>query len=100
MGNRREEDRKKRWQCLALFSVQRLFCVTPVSIRLLPVGTASVSIDKAEARVGRPRTPTGYAGVTRRDASAAVLMCPQRQGGAAAAAALTSIEAERRTVRN
>ena len=79
MGNRREEDRKKRWQCLALFSAQRLFCVTPVSIRLLPVGTASVSIDKAEARVGRPRTPTGHAGVTRRDASAGVLRYPQRQ---------------------
>ena len=31
-----------------------LFYVTPVSIRLLPVGTASVSIDKAEARIARP----------------------------------------------
>ena len=71
MGNRHEEDHEERWQCLALFSVQRLFWVTPVSIRLLPVGTASVSIDKAEARIGRPRhIRLGYAGVTRRDASA------------------------------
>jgi hypothetical protein len=40
------------------------FCVTPVSIQLL--GTASVSIDKAEARIGRPLTPMSVAGVNRR----------------------------------
>jgi hypothetical protein len=39
-------------------------CVTPVSIQLL--GTAPLSIDKAEARIGRPLTPMSVAGVNRR----------------------------------
>jgi hypothetical protein len=41
-------------------------CAAPVSLQLLPVGTASVSIDKAEARIGRPLTPMSVAGVNRR----------------------------------
>jgi hypothetical protein len=40
-------------------------CATPASLHLLPAG-ASVSIDKAEARIGRPLTPMSVAGVNRR----------------------------------
>ena len=53
MGNRHEEDHKKLAVLSSLLGAT-LFCVTPVSIRLLPVGAASISIDKAEARIGRP----------------------------------------------
>jgi hypothetical protein len=41
-------------------------CAAPVSLHLLPAGSASVSIDKAEARIGRPLTPMSVAGVNRR----------------------------------
>jgi hypothetical protein len=52
-----------------------LFYVTPVSIRLLPVGTASISIDKAEACIGRAAHPDGQCGRYPKDASACVLRC-------------------------
>jgi hypothetical protein len=43
-----------------------VLCAAPVSLQLSPVGTASISIDKAEARIGRPLTPMSVAGVNRR----------------------------------
>jgi hypothetical protein len=41
-------------------------CAAPASVHLLPAGSASVSIDKAQARIGRPLTPMSVAGVNRR----------------------------------
>ena len=41
-------------------------CAAPVSLQLSAVGNASVSIDQAEARIGRPLTPMSVAGVNRR----------------------------------
>jgi hypothetical protein len=43
-----------------------LLCVVPVSLPRSPAGLVSMSIDKAEARVGRPLTPMSAAGVNRR----------------------------------
>jgi hypothetical protein len=43
-----------------------LLAVTPLSIRLSPASAPSVSLDSAEARVGRPLTPMSVAGVHRR----------------------------------
>jgi hypothetical protein len=38
----------------------------PVSLQWSPADTIVVSVDKAEARVGRPLTPMSVAGVNRR----------------------------------
>jgi hypothetical protein len=38
----------------------------PVSLHWAPAQTLSLSLDKAEARVGRPLTPVSVAGVNRR----------------------------------
>ena len=43
-----------------------MVCLTPISFHLSPGGIVAVSLDKAEARVGRPLTPGSVAGVNRR----------------------------------
>ena len=43
-----------------------LFCAAPISFHVSPMKTVSISIDAAEARVGRPLTPMSVAGVNRR----------------------------------
>jgi hypothetical protein len=43
-----------------------MLCSAPVSFHRSPAGTVAVSVDKAEARVGRPLTPGSVAGVHRR----------------------------------
>jgi hypothetical protein len=43
-----------------------MLSLTPVSLHLSPAGTVVVSVDKADARVGRPLTPGSVAGVHRR----------------------------------
>lgn len=51
---------------IGLFVTAALFTAAPVSIRYAPVDALAVSIDTAEARVGRPLTPGSVAGVNRR----------------------------------
>jgi hypothetical protein len=54
---------------LMLFGVAlgtALWCAAPVSLHWSPANTIAVSVDKAEARVGRPGTPMSVAGVNRR----------------------------------
>ena len=48
----------------ALFTC--LLCAAPVSLRLLPTGQVSLSVDTASAEIGRPLTPGSVAGVNRR----------------------------------
>ena len=48
----------------ALFTC--LLCAAPVSLRLLPAGQVSLSVDTASAEIGRPLTPGSVAGVNRR----------------------------------
>ena len=43
-----------------------VMCAAPVSIHWSPAQTLSLSVDKADARVGRPLTPGSVAGVHRR----------------------------------
>lgn len=43
-----------------------LLAATPISVHLSPAKTLSVSLDTADARVGRPLTPVSVAGVNRR----------------------------------
>jgi hypothetical protein len=43
-----------------------LLCAAPVSLHWSPLNTVSISLDQAEARVGRPLTPMSVAGVNRR----------------------------------
>jgi hypothetical protein len=43
-----------------------MLCLAPVSLQRSPAGTIVISIDKADARVGRPLTPGSVAGVHRR----------------------------------
>jgi hypothetical protein len=43
-----------------------VMCAAPVSIHWLPAQTLSLSVDKADARIGRPLTPGSVAGVNRR----------------------------------
>jgi hypothetical protein len=43
-----------------------MLCLAPVSFHWSPAGIVVISIDKADARVGRPLTPGSVAGVNRR----------------------------------
>ena len=47
----------------------------PVSIQWSPEKTLSISVDRADARVGRPATPASVAGVHRRTTRRAVRHC-------------------------
>jgi len=55
-----------RTKLIGLFVTAALFTTTPVSFRTSPVDALVVSVDTAEARVGRPLTPMSVAGVNRR----------------------------------
>jgi len=41
-----------------------MLCFSPVSLHQSPAGTVVISVDKADARIGRPLTPGSIAGVT------------------------------------
>jgi hypothetical protein len=43
-----------------------LLAATPFSVQWTPAEALSLSLDKAEARIGRPFTPMSVAGVNRR----------------------------------
>jgi hypothetical protein len=45
-----------------------MLCAAPVSLHVSQGPVASVALDTAEARVGRPGTPASVAGVARRGA--------------------------------
>ena len=51
---------------LAILAGTVILCAAPVSIDLSPQNGPSLSIDRADARVGRPLTPVSVAGVHRR----------------------------------
>ena len=50
--------------CTALGAA--MLCLAPVSLHLSPAEMVAISVDKADARVGRPLTPGSVAGVNRR----------------------------------
>lgn len=51
---------------LGLIVAVSLFVATPLSLQPSSTGLVTVSLDSAEARVGRPLTPMSVAGVNRR----------------------------------
>ncbi len=51
---------------LALIVAAALLTAAPLSLHRSPTQSLSVSLDRAEARVGRPLTPMSAAGVHRR----------------------------------
>jgi hypothetical protein len=55
-----------RTKILGIVAVAAILCSSPVSLRLSSTNMPSVSVDRAEARLGRPLTPMSVAGVNRR----------------------------------
>jgi hypothetical protein len=51
---------------LGLIAAVALLTAAPLSLRCSPGAILTVSLDRAEARVGRPLTPMSVAGVNRR----------------------------------
>jgi hypothetical protein len=51
---------------LGLITAAALLTVAPLSLRCSPGTILTVSVDRADARVGRPLTPGSVAGVNRR----------------------------------
>jgi hypothetical protein len=56
----------KRSTALGIAATAALLCAAPLSLDWSPAKTLSLSIDTADARVGRPLTPMSVAGVNRR----------------------------------
>ena len=65
MGGLREETMKKL-SVLGVTLAASVLCTTPISLHWSPNTTPVLSIDGANARIGRPLTPTSVAGVNRR----------------------------------
>ena len=56
----------KKLTLLGVVLSAALLAAAPVSLRWSPAKTLSLSLDKADARIGRPLTPGSVAGVNRR----------------------------------
>ena len=56
----------KRVSTLGIIAAAALFCAAPLSVQWSPAKSPSLSVDTADARVGRPLTPMSAAGVNRR----------------------------------
>jgi hypothetical protein len=56
----------KRLSALGIIAAAALFCAAPLSLHWSPTKTPSLSVDTADARIGRPLTPMSVAGVNRR----------------------------------
>jgi hypothetical protein len=56
----------KKLNTLGVVVGATLLCAAPVSLHWSPVTTLGLSLDAAQARVGRPLTPMSVAGVNRR----------------------------------
>jgi hypothetical protein len=56
----------KSLSALGMIAAATLFCAAPLSLHWSPAKTLSLSVDSADARIGRPLTPGSVAGVNRR----------------------------------
>jgi hypothetical protein len=56
----------KKLSVLGVIVGATVICAVPVSLRWLPAQTPSLTVDKANAVIGRPLTPGSVAGVNRR----------------------------------
>jgi len=55
-----------KFSALGLVAVTGLLCSAPVTVDWSPAKLPSLSVDTADARLGRPLTPMSVAGVNRR----------------------------------
>jgi hypothetical protein len=51
---------------LGIIAAATLFCAAPLSVHWSSAKSPSLSVDTADARIGRPLTPMSVAGVNRR----------------------------------
>jgi hypothetical protein len=56
----------KRLSAFGVIAAATLFCAAPLSLDWSPTKSPSLSVDTADARIGRPLTPGSVAGVNRR----------------------------------
>ncbi len=56
----------KKFSALGITVAVALLCTVPISLHWSPAKTPSLSVDTADARIGRPLTPMSVAGVNRR----------------------------------
>jgi hypothetical protein len=56
----------KKLSALGLVVAAGLLCSVPLTLNWSPANAPSLSVDTADARVGRPLTPMSVAGVNRR----------------------------------
>ena len=56
----------KKLSVLGVIVGATVMCSAPVSLHWLPAQTPSLTVDKANAVIGRPLTPGSVAGVNRR----------------------------------
>ncbi len=56
----------KKLSTLGIIAAATLFCVAPLSLDWSKAKSPSLSVDTADARIGRPLTPMSVAGVNRR----------------------------------
>jgi hypothetical protein len=56
----------RKLKILGIVAVAAILCSSPLSLRWSSTDAPSVSVDRAEARLGRPLTPMSVAGVNRR----------------------------------
>ena len=56
----------KSLSALGIIAAAAFFCAAPMSLQWSPAKTPSLSLNTADARVGRPLTPMSVAGVNRR----------------------------------
>jgi hypothetical protein len=56
----------KKLSALGIIAAAALFCAAPLSLHWSTTEAPSLSVDTANARIGRPLTPMSVAGVNRR----------------------------------
>jgi hypothetical protein len=56
----------KNLSALGMIAAATIFCAAPLSLHWSQAKTPSLSVDTADARIGRPLTPMSVAGVNRR----------------------------------
>ena len=62
----REENVLKKISVIGILVGAAVLCAAPISLHQSQNKTLSFSVDKAQARIGRPLTPGSIAGVNRR----------------------------------
>ncbi|HUC49983.1 MAG TPA: hypothetical protein VMA30_11400 [Xanthobacteraceae bacterium] len=56
----------RKLKVLGMVAAAAILCLSPLSLQWSSTNAPTVSVDRAEARIGRPLTPMSVAGVNRR----------------------------------